>query len=74
MSALSNAMKNYNNRQNAEIMYSVEGASFQEYCISILDAKGSKAHQAIGKLVTDINNNRISVIDAKAQFVTLLNN
>lgn len=73
MSALSNAMKNYNNRQN-ENMYSVEGASFQEWAINRIDFKGSKAHMSIGKLVTDINNNRISVIDAKVEFTSLLNN
>jgi hypothetical protein len=37
-----------------------------------IDYKGSPAHMSIGKLVTWINNNVITVAEAEAQFVTLL--
>lgn len=62
------------NKQNtiAPVMYSAEGARFQEVAISMLDAKGSEAHKSIGKLVTAINNNQITYADAMAQYVSLL--
>lgn len=53
-------------------MYSVDGAKFQEYALSILDNKGSQAHQSIGALVTKINNNQITVNEAIAQYSALL--
>lgn len=51
-----------------EIMYTAIGAEFQEYCLANLDNRGSAAHKMIGSLVTMINNNRISVSDAKTAF------
>lgn len=62
-------------KQNSkpEVMYSVDGANFQEYALSNLDNRGSEAHKSIGKFVTMINNNEISIEDAKIQFTALLN-
>lgn len=51
-----------------EVMYSAIGAEFQEYCLANLDSRGSAAHKMIGSLVTAINNNKISVSDAKTAF------
>lgn len=65
-----NASKN----KTSEKMYSVDGASFQEWAINRIDFKGSQAHQAIGGLVTAINNNRIDVQSAKSEFIALLSN
>lgn len=56
-----------------EVMYTAEGANFQEFALSNLDFKGSVAHKSIGKFVTMINNNEISVESAKSQFIALLN-
>ncbi len=53
-------------------MYSVDGAKFQEYALSALDYKGSKAHQTIGSLVTSINKREISVADATSYYNSLL--
>jgi len=55
-------------------MYSVEGATFQEKALGMLDYKGSEAHKLIGSLVTAINNNQISVNDAFAKFTAALSN
>lgn len=54
------------------VMYSVSGAAWQESALARIDYKGSPAHMSIGKLVTWINNNVITVAEAEAQFVTLL--
>lgn len=65
------------NKQNIngnEVMYSAAGASFQEWAINNIDYKNSTAHKMIGSLVTAINNNRISVEDARNQFVAALSN
>lgn len=60
-------------RNNNEVkMYSAAGASFQEYALNILDAKGSEAHKSIGQLVTKINNNIITVAEAVATYNSLL--
>lgn len=55
-----------------EVMYSVDGANFQEWALSNLDNRGSAAHKSIGTLVTAINNNNITVEAAKSQFIALL--
>lgn len=55
-----------------EVMYSAIGAEFQEWALSNLDCKGSIAHKSIGTLVTSINNNQISVENARNQFTALL--
>lgn len=55
----------------APVMYSAEGAMFQEWALSNLDLKGSVAHQSIGRLVTAINNGYKSVTEAKSEFVSL---
>lgn len=57
----------------APVMFSAEGAKFQEVAISMLDAKGSSAHKSIGQLVTLINNSQITYADAIAQYISLLN-
>lgn len=61
-------------KKSNEVMYSVDGANFQEWALNNLDARGSNAHKAIGTLVTAINNNRVTVESAKSQFIALLNN
>ena len=71
MSALT-ARLNAVKQQNEVKMYSVEGAQFQEWAINNLDAKGSKAHQTIGSLVTKINNNQITVAEAVSIYNSLL--
>lgn len=58
--------------KNTEKMYSVEGANFQEFAINHLDRKGSTAHMMIGALVTAINNDRMTVSEAKQQFFAAL--
>lgn len=64
-----------NSVKNTEIkMYSVAGATFQEWAINRLDRKGSTAHSMIGSLVTAINNNQISVNEAESRFVASLEN
>ena len=60
-------------KKNTEVMYTVDGANFQEWALNRLDARGSIAHKAIGGLVTAINNNKIDVATAKSQFIALLN-
>lgn len=57
-----NAVKN----SKPEIMYSVAGANFQEWALSNLDNRGSIAHKSIGKFVTAINNNQITIESAKS--------
>lgn len=58
--------------KTSEVMYSVDGAKFQEWAINRIDAKGSAAHLSIGKLVTMINNNVITVAEAESKFTALL--
>ncbi len=74
MSALTQRLNAVKTAQTSEVMYSAEGAKFQEFAISNLDFKGSSAHKMIGGLVTDINNNRISVNEATAKFIAALSN
>lgn len=71
MSALTAKLAAVRNN-NQQVMYSAEGAQFQEWALNNLDSKGSAAHMMIGKLVTMINNNQISVSDAVAQYSALL--
>jgi hypothetical protein len=59
-------------KQNAQVMYSVDGAKFQEVALSMLDCKGSAAHKSIGQFVTAINNNQITYTQAIAQYTSLL--
>lgn len=54
------------------VMFSAEGASFQEWALRKLDLKGSVAHQSIGKFVTAINNSKMTIGDAERAFVALL--
>lgn len=74
MSALTARLASIEAKKNNEVMYSVEGAQFQEYAISILDFKGSAAHKMIGSLVTAINNKQISVSEATARYQAALSN
>lgn len=59
------------NRQPAS-MYSVAGASFQEWALRILDSKGSIAHQSIGRLVTAINTGKLTIGQAEVAYLALL--
>jgi hypothetical protein len=56
------------------VMYSASGAMWQESALARIDFKGSAAHLSIGRLVTAINNNMISVECADREFVSLLSN
>lgn len=73
MSALSQRLAEVSKKSEVK-MYSVAGATFQEYALNHLDRKGSAAHLMIGSLVTAINNDQISVEDATARFVAALEN
>ncbi len=53
-------------------MYSMEGASFQEWALKLLDYRGSIAHQAIGRFVAAINNGRMTIGQAEAAYIALL--
>lgn len=55
-----------------EQAYSFVGALWQESAISRIDYKGSPAHQAIGRLVTQIHTGLIDAGTAEQQFVALL--
>lgn len=57
---------------SAEVMYSPTGASFQEWALRLLDAKGSVAHKSIGKFVTMINNNELTIGEAEELYFGLL--
>lgn len=55
-----------NNTSKTTVMYSREGAQFQEWALSQVN---DKSHSAlIGQLVTKINNNQISVDGAVREF------
>jgi hypothetical protein len=54
-------------------MYSHAGASFQEWALRLLDRKGSIAHRSIGRFVMAINNGRITIGQAEAAYMVLLN-
>ncbi len=69
---MSNWVNRVNSSNNNVVMYSREGAEFQEWAPSKLDAKGSEAHKAIGQLVTAINNAETTVDVAKSKFIRLL--
>jgi hypothetical protein len=72
MMSLSERLAAAKQNNKPEVMYTVEGATFQEYALSNLDFKGSVAHKSIGTLVTAINNNQITVEAAKSQFIASL--
>lgn len=72
MSALSNRLAAIEAKKTSEVMYTAEGADFQEWALSMLDYKGSAAHKMIGSLVTAINNNVLTVKEARSQFVFAL--
>lgn len=74
MSALTARLNAVSAKKNDVVMYSVDGAMFQEWACNRIDFKGSPAHLSIGKLVTDINNNRLTVDAAKYAFTALLSN
>ena len=75
MSTLTARLAEVTNKQNSTIvMWSADGANFQEWAINNLDHKNSVAHKLIGSLVTAINNNNISVENAKQQFIAALSN
>lgn len=61
---------NTNKQNNA--MYSVAGASFQEWALRLLDSKGSTAHKSIGAFVTAINRNQMTIGQAEAAYMALL--
>jgi hypothetical protein len=54
-------------------LYSQAGASFQEWALRLLDRKGSLAHRSIGRFVMAINNGRMSIGQAEAAYMALLN-
>jgi hypothetical protein len=54
-------------------MYTPEGAQFQEACLRRVGGDKSLSG-LIGKLVTEINNNRITVAEATAQFAAAIAN
>jgi hypothetical protein len=58
------------NKQNS--MYSPAGASFQEWALRLLDAKGSTAHKSIGSFVTAINNGKMTIAQAEVAYTALL--
>lgn len=58
--------------QTSPVMYSVDGARFQEYALSILDYKCSPAHMAIGHFVTAINNGKMTIGEATEAYRKLL--
>lgn len=53
--------------QSHDIMWTREGAQFQERALSMVGTDKSHS-KLIGELVTAINNNRISVEQAEKQF------
>lgn len=61
-----------NSNQNSQSMYSVAGASFQEWALRLLDSKNSVAHKSIGKFVTAINNNEMTIGQAEVAYMSLL--
>jgi hypothetical protein len=69
---MSNWVNRVNNTNTNINMYSREGAEFQEWALNRLDFKGSQAHEAIGKLVTAINNAETTVEKAQSQYIRLL--
>jgi len=73
MSALSQRLAAVS-QKNETKMYSVAGATFQEWAINRLDRKGSLAHSMIGGLVTAINNDQITVNEAESRFLAALEN
>lgn len=58
--------------KNSQNMYSPAGASFQEWALRLLDAKGSTAHMSIGKFVTAINRNQMTIGQAEVAYMALL--
>ena len=72
MSTLTARLNAAKQNSKPEVMYSVNGAKFQEYALSVLDAKGSEAHRSIGHFVTAINNDKITIVEAIAQYSALL--
>lgn len=48
-------IKAINERMIQGRMWSRQGAIFQETALQVLDQRGSKAHQAIGPIVTQLN-------------------
>lgn len=71
MSKLTERLQN-SKQNNSQVMYSETGAKFQEWAISILDSKNSIAHKSIGKFVTAINNNQMTVGAAEDAYIALL--
>jgi hypothetical protein len=71
MGVLSNRLQAVK-QSKSNVMWSLAGSAWQESAIARIDYKGSPAHMSIGKLVSWINNNVITVQEAEAQFVTLL--
>lgn len=69
---LSVANLNRISKQQPASMYSAAGASFQEWALRLLDHKGSIAHQSIGRLVTAINNGKLSIGQAEQAYFALL--
>jgi hypothetical protein len=53
-------------------MYSLAGASFQEWALRLLDQKGSLAHRSIGRFVMAINSGRMTIGQAEAAYMVLL--
>lgn len=54
------------------VMYSVAGASFQQWALRLLDRKGSLAHRSIGKFVTAIDNGTMTIAAAEQAYLALL--
>lgn len=58
--------KAQNNNNSAIKMYSVDGAKFQEYALSLVGSDKSYSG-FIGQLVTAINNDKLTVAEATKQ-------
>lgn len=58
--------------QSSEVMYTFDGARFQEEALSQLDYAHSFAHESIGRLVRAINNGQLDRDLAETIYVNLL--
>jgi hypothetical protein len=66
------AVYNEQNVSRKSRMYSMAGASFQEWALRLLDHRGSVAHRSIGRFVSAINNGRMTIGQAEAAYMALL--
>jgi hypothetical protein len=71
MSVLSERLAATKVKQSTPVMYSKLGAVWQEAALARA-TKYSAAWSAIGRLVTDINNNTMTALEAENEFKKLL--